>query len=80
MALKIDFRSVGFGFGSVLAADFAAGFPAAFFDAAWDFDPWALASFVVCLLVTASSVFVKGSAFEKRQRRMALVRTPDGSI
>jgi len=54
-ALSSDFKSVGFGFASILAADFAAGFPAVFFEAPEDFVPGALRSFVVCLLVTASS-------------------------
>jgi hypothetical protein len=57
--LRIDLRSWGFGFASFFAtADFAAGFPAAFFstfDGPADFDPWPLRSFVVCLFVTASS-------------------------
>jgi hypothetical protein len=46
---------MGLGFVSVLAADFAAGFAAGFLDEAEDFAPEPLLSFVVCLLVTASS-------------------------
>lgn len=59
MDLRIDLKSWGFAFVSgFTAADFAAGFPAAFFstfDEPADFDPGLLRSFVVCLFVTASS-------------------------